>query len=229
LGILRRVLDPQYLQAANAVTAPQEVAILRPGADALHTRMPMWPAGRDVRDAMFLYDQQTYLPPLLQRQDRMSMAAGVEARVVFLDHALAEWANGLPAGVKVPGGARKQLLKDVAAQWIPAGIRERRKVGFTLPLGAWLRERDVLGKRVERLRDPAAFVRTLVVPRELDVVLAEHARGEVDHADVIWSLLALETWADVFLRNRPSPHALPGARTGRVPAVGARGASTSAS
>lgn len=128
------------------------------------------------------------------------MAAGVEARVVFLDHALAEWTNSLSWQSKLAGGGPKPLLKRIAERWIPKNIVERRKVGFTIPLGAWLRSRTVLGRRLDSIREGDAFVRSVCDPTEIDRLVSEHASADADHADILWSLIALECWADVCLK-----------------------------
>jgi asparagine synthase (glutamine-hydrolysing) len=211
LRALRRVLDPGFLQISNAVTRPSIVASLGVDGDPLRTRRSRWHGERGDLDALFIYDQLAYLPPLLQRQDRMSMAAGVEARVVFLDHELVEWTNALPASVKLPGGERKGLLKRIAERWVRRDVIARRKVGFTLPLGAWLRPGGALAHRLDPLRESGGFVRSRLDPRRLDSILDEHARGSADHADLLWSFIALEAWAGQFLVPKLSFTALPGA------------------
>jgi len=212
LGVLRRVLDPEYLLGASALVPAAAWSPLLPDGDGLAARRALWPADRSPVDALFIYDQRSYLPPLLQRQDRMSMAAGVEARVVFLDDQLAAWANALPASVKLPEGERKGLLKRIARSWLPSEIIDRKKVGFTLPLAQWLRPGGALAGRLAALREPDAFVRSIVRSDALDRVLGEHARGTADHADLLWTLLALEVWASAFLgAGGPRPRELPGA------------------
>ena len=101
LAVLRKVLDPAYPLLANAVLDREMVERLHGGTRQLvEARRAFWPSEFAPTDALFRYDQLVYLPPLLQRQVRMSMAAGVEARVVFLDHALAETVNAIPAAAK---------------------------------------------------------------------------------------------------------------------------------
>lgn len=215
--VLRRVLDPDYLLTASRVSGPETVGGLSRAGDALpDARRRLWPVGsRPGVDGLFVYDQRTYLPPLLQRQDRMSMAAGLEARVPFLDHHLVEWANALTAEAKVPGGRRKHLLKAMASPWLPEQIVERGKVGFGLPLRHWLRPGGLLGDRVERLREPDAFVRQVVRAEALDARLDGRRERSAAEADVLWTLIALETWASTFLGQRTEEVVLPGAHTGR--------------
>jgi len=127
-----------------------------------------------------------------------------------------EWANRIPANTKIPGGRRKDLLKGIAERWVPREILERPKVGFTLPLGRWLRTGGVLASRLESLRESGAFVRSHLDPVILDDLLKEHADGAADHADLLWSLLALEVWAQQFLVPGARHAPLPGALTGRA-------------
>jgi len=215
--ILRKVLHPDYLLAANATFPPAQVRRFGvAGADPLAFRRELWPASNSGWEGLFVYDQRTYLPPLLQRQDRMSMAAGLEAREPFLDHVLVEWANALPASAKIPGGRRKHLLKEIAAPNLPADIIHRRKVGFAMPIGEWLRRGGALAGRVANLTADGAFVRQFLDRSALGRLITEHDSRAADHTDILWSLLALESWADTFLRGAVRETILPGVATGRA-------------
>lgn len=220
---LGRVLGPDYLRSSNAISNA-DIQQLLPGAaiDPAADRMLRWPESRDGAGGLFLYDQRTYLLPLLQRQDRMSMAAGLEARVPFLDHHLVEWANALPAEVKTPHGRRKQLLKDIAGHWLSDSTISRRKVGFAMPLGAWLREAGALAHLLDPIRAPEARVREFLGASAIDRLISEHDAGAADHADLLWMLLSLEHWARVFLAGETvHEYVLPGADGGRQPCAAA--------
>lgn len=218
LATLKKVMREDYLVASNNFTDGALVRALAGASragDYLGDRRAFWPEGGAGAEGMFVYDQQTYLPPLLQRQDRMSMAAGLEAREPFLDHHLAEWANSLGAGVKLAGGVRKALLKAVAARWLPADIIHRRKVGFEMPLGEWLRAGGALAHRVGALREPGSFVAGVTERATVARLIDEHDARRADHADTLWTLVALDTWARVFLGTEVRGERLPGAATGR--------------
>jgi asparagine synthase (glutamine-hydrolysing) len=217
-AIVRKVLHPDYLLAAGATSEPSAIRRIGVrGADPLAGRRSLWPASASSGvDGMFVFDQRTYLPPLLQRQDRMSMAAGLEARVPFLDHLLAEWANALPARAKLVGGRRKHLLKAMAALWLPQGIIHRPKVGFAMPIGEWLRAGGLLAPRVAALRADGAFVGRFLRRQVLDQFISEHDARFADHTDLLWSLIALESWAATFLGGSVREAILPGVATGRV-------------
>jgi asparagine synthase (glutamine-hydrolysing) len=81
---------------------------------------------------------------------------------------------------------------------LPAGILERRKMGFGLPIASWFRGelsdyvRDVLDGRRTRQRG-------LVDPRAVSALLDEHQGGGRDRSSQIWALLALEEWARRWL------------------------------
>jgi asparagine synthase (glutamine-hydrolysing) len=89
-------------------------------------------------DKMTHFDFKCLLPALLQVEDRMSMAHGLESRVPLLDHPLVEFAATVPANIKFNGGNMKQLLKQVFSPEIPKEILNRRdKMGFPVPLKEW--------------------------------------------------------------------------------------------
>jgi asparagine synthase (glutamine-hydrolysing) len=223
LATLARVLHPDYLSLSNALTPPSVVSRLL----ASDISLPESRAALlvdDSADQLFVYDQQSYLLPLLQRQDRMSMAAGLEARVPFLDHALVEWANGLDLETKLPGGRRKELLKQMAGSSLPDSIIRRKKVGFAMPLGEWLRAEGTLGHRVKRVLERDSIVRQIADVRIVERLVREHDTRQADHTDLLWSLVALDTWAGAFLGSDVHEERLPGADTGRdVVAVAEQG------
>ena len=94
------------------------------------------------------FDFKTLLPALLQVEDRMSMAHGVESRVPLLDHRLVELAATIPADIKFQNGELKHLLKVAFGDHLPAAIRERKdKMGFPVPLQEWMTKRGT-GARI---------------------------------------------------------------------------------
>src|SRR4029079_2583483 len=176
LSTLKKVLHKDYLTTANSFSYTPLVKQLVSDGDALSPARRKFLTTQNGTSAnhLFTYDQQTYLLPLLQRQDRMSMAAGLEAREPFLDHHLAEWANSLSAEVKLAGGVRKSLLKNIALKWLPSEIVNWRKVGFEMPLGEWLRPGGVLAHRVQLLRDADSFAASMTNRNAIEQLINEH-------------------------------------------------------
>lgn len=151
--------------------------------------------------AMLLADLRGWLPDnLLERGDRMSMATSLELRPPFLDHRLVELAFRLPSNVKVRHGETKWVIKQVARRHLPAGIVDRRKVGFHVPLDIWFR--TSLRETVrEKLTTPDSFVANTLDPSMVQQLLDRHDSGAYNEDIRIWTLLSLEVWHETFFRS----------------------------
>ncbi len=91
-------------------------------------------------DKMTHFDFKTLLPALLQVEDRVSMAHGLESRVPLLDHELVELAATIPADVKFKDGNMKHVYKRATRSMVPDSIADRTdKMGFPVPLQEWMR------------------------------------------------------------------------------------------
>jgi asparagine synthase (glutamine-hydrolysing) len=185
-----------------------ESALLRRGgADAVAHRP-------GVLALTLWYDQQTYLQGLLQRLDRMTMAAGLEGRVPFLDHRVVELAALAPPELKVHGRQTKILLKRVAARHLPAAITQRRKAGFSVPFSSWMRAGGPLADHLSLLVEPNAASRGLFDSGVLRRLVEEHRTGSRDHGHVLWGLVNLELWQRVWKDAASTLAApVPGARS----------------
>ena len=115
-------------------------------------------------DSMTHFDFKTLLPALLQVEDRVSMAHGLESRVPLLDHPLVELAATMPADVKFRDGHLKHVLKTAFGQVLPDAVRNRRdKMGFPVPLQEWIgRSGPVRDFVVDSLSSEAARGRQVV-------------------------------------------------------------------
>ena len=91
---------------------------------------------------MLYVDTRTSLPDnLLLCEDKMAMAASVEARVPFLDLKFMELAERVPGRLKVRRGQRKYIHRRVCAAWVPPAVLRRPKMGFDNSVDLWLRQR----------------------------------------------------------------------------------------
>lgn len=98
-------------------------------------------------DRMLHFDLKVLLPHLLQVEDRMSMAHGLEARVPLLYKDLVEFVATIPNNIKFKEGKLKSFFIDVAGKYLTEDIKNRKnKMGFPFPLNEWFREEKRLGK-----------------------------------------------------------------------------------
>jgi asparagine synthase (glutamine-hydrolysing) len=140
------------------------------------------------------FDQTSWLPDnLLERGDRMTMAASIESRVPFLDHELAGFVSTLPDSCRVNGLKTKWILRQAGRALIPRQILERKKVGFRVPVNEWFRGplKDYL---LDHLRGRESKTRGYYDPQVLDRMLDDHIDGRQNHEKLLWALLNLEIW-----------------------------------
>lgn len=154
-------------------------------------------SGQDLAHILRANQSSYLVDDLLVKADRCSMAASLEARAPFLDHELAEFAATIPLNLKLKGRTTKHILKEAARGLLPDDIIDRRKHGFGVPLGAWLRRdmspvRDLLLSETARQR---GLFDHMVITRLID----EHTAGQRDHNRQLWTLLTLESWYRQFI------------------------------
>ena len=151
---------------------------------------------RSLLDQLLAADLKTYLHELLMKQDQMSMAASIESRVPFLDHKLVEFVSGLPERMKLRGLTTKYILRRSMRDRLPKEILTRKKMGFPVPVGSWLRGpfRHVLDEYVLGSR---ARARAIFDSRFVESLVARHLAGE-DHAERLWMLINFEVWQRRF-------------------------------
>jgi asparagine synthase (glutamine-hydrolysing) len=166
---------------------------------------------------MSLVDMSYYLPNILTKVDRASMAVSLEARVPLLHLPLVEFALSLPGAMKVRGGVTKRIFRRVIRGLVPDVVLRHPKRGFTVPLGAWLR-----GPLQPSLRDLDGLADDF--PGVFDMARIarlgrEHVAGRRDHSAMLWRLLVLRRWSRHLRAGdlaRPVPRVDSGALLGRV-------------
>lgn len=189
----------------NAVNRPDEVGALLAGSvprslpyrERVHEKCS---EAETLLSAVSLQDQHTYLVSILNRQDKMSMGASVEARVPFLDYRLVEFANSLPDRVRARGISGKTLVKKVAERYLPREVVHRRKSGFGVPLARWFRENNGLGQLTRDVLDDHRkdeFLDIAHVAR----LFNQHQKGEADHAEILWTALNFLLWKKRFMTH----------------------------
>jgi len=140
---------------------------------------------------------KTYLHELLMKQDQMSMAASIESRVPFLDHKLVEFATGLPERMKLRGITTKYILREAMRNKLPKEILSRKKMGFPVPVGKWLRGpfRHLVD---EYILSDRARERSILRHDYIRGLVKRHNAGE-NHSERLWSLINFEIWQRQFI------------------------------
>jgi asparagine synthase (glutamine-hydrolysing) len=136
----------------------------------------------------------TYLPEdLLVKVDRASMAVSLEARAPFLDHVLLQFVARIPTSLKLKGSSSKYIFKKAMRGILPDEIIDRKKHGFGVPVGAWMRG-DLAGFVTETLSGPKAERRGIFNSDAIREMLSTHESGKADLGQALWTLLTFELW-----------------------------------
>ena len=150
--------------------------------------------GESYLDRMTHFDFKALLPALLQVEDRVSMAHGLESRLPYLDHPVVELAARMPPTVKFAGGRMKRVLHAALGHVVPRSIAERQdKMGFPTPFVDWAR-----GPANEFVTDVMTSGRAL--DREFidNAAVLARLQGASAYDRDFWGFFSLELWHQQF-------------------------------
>lgn len=142
-------------------------------------------------------DLNTYLPEdILVKVDRAAGAVGLEVRSPLLDHRLFELSMNADPSWLVDSRGGKAPLRTLYAHRLPQRVFARRKMGFGVPMGSWLRGVDEAASA--RLGRPAVCFDDLIDRRKVTRMLTVHRRGLGDQSSQLWQLLVLHAWCECW-------------------------------
>ncbi len=150
---------------------------------------------------MMAVDYQTYLlDDILQKVDRAGMTVSLEGREPFLDQRVIEWAAQLPLEYKYNKGNKKFILKEIVHKYIPKEMMDRPKMGFGIPISAWL-QKD-LKQFVDRYFD-SEFVKKQDIFNDevIQKIKRSFYDGKFERAEKIWYILMFQMWYDKWMNN----------------------------
>jgi asparagine synthase (glutamine-hydrolysing) len=137
-----------------------------------------------LEDRLCQFYVELYLQnDILTKVDRASMRVGLEVRAPFLDNDVVDLIRQIPARLKFADGAGKVILREAMASSLPAGILDRPKKGFGMPVGKWFRDR-VLEPGETLWGHPAAAQR----------IYDRHLQDRADERGFLWSQFVVNRW-----------------------------------
>ena len=152
---------------------------------------------------MLFLQYRHWLPDdILTKFDKMTMANSIEGRVPFLDHRFVRYMNGLPDTARMRGRRNKALLRDYLDRVLPGGVSARPKKAFYVPLEAYV-EDGPLKELIDQCLSEDSVRRRGWFRWEAVRELRALNGGDFMWAKQLFSLLALELWARIYLDREP--------------------------
>jgi asparagine synthase (glutamine-hydrolysing) len=195
-----------YHNAAKCLNSSFSLLDLRNDADSrfrlgvLGEAEALYP-GDYTRQAMY-YDQHTYLVSLLERNDRMTMAASIECRLPFLDYRLVEGIAALPSRWLFRGRKGKFLLRETVGRRLPAPLLRHKKWGFGVPWDRYLREKRAFRDLVGSLPSLPPLNATPFDTGSLRVLVDRFLEGKHPDNEVVFHLLMLVLWHEEMCQRQ---------------------------
>lgn len=151
-------------------------------------------------DRMMFLDLMTYLPDdILTKVDRASMRVSLEVRVPILDHRIVEFSKRLPLSLKMRKRENKWILRQVLYKYVPSKLIERAKMGFAIPLDAWLRDYP-LRDWVEDLLDEKKIREDgFLNPEFVRKLWQEYLNGRHGCQSLLWNVLMFQAWKEKWI------------------------------
>ena len=180
------LFDPDLLAALHPGESPRRRNVVAETYERLSHN-------RDRVQAALATDRETYLPgDLLTKLDRASMLHALEVRSPFMDHELVRMAAGFSTAELLKGGP-KRMLREAFAADLPDFVFRRKKMGFALPIGQWLRQ-SLRPMMEDLLGAGNSFASGHFQTKVWREMIDKHCGGRVDHSQRLYALLMLELW-----------------------------------
>lgn len=203
----RRDLRANYTMLRTLWSAEERANLYTPefAARTSHLTLPPEPPADRDSGAPFLdrllklqYDEWLQDWALI-RQDKNTMAHGLEIRLPFLDHHLIELAFQMPAHLKATLRADKIIERRLAAKKLPPAVHQRPKNPFFLPMEYFYRNPKIRELIDQTLNEDAVRKRGYFQPRRVKALVDGMQAGEFIGLKQVMSLVILELWHQIFI------------------------------
>lgn len=133
---------------------------------------------------------------ILMKVDKMSMATSLEVRVPFLDHQLIEFSARIPSHLKLRGFTTKAIFREAIRDFLPPGIVNRGKQGYSFPSKNWLRKQ--LKDYMVELLNSSSLIKENLNLEYVRTLIKEHLARTHNHNHTLWALINLAVWYNKF-------------------------------
>lgn len=193
--ILRsRTPDEMYQILVSHTDVPTQYVMAAAEPQTILSDESQWARLEEFVERMMYLDLVSYLPDdILVKVDRASMGVSLESRIPLLDHRVVEFAWQVPLSMKIRDGQGKWLLRQVLYKYVPKELIDRPKMGFGIPIDAWLRGplrewcEELLSEN--RLRQEGFFH-----PHTVRQKWQEHLSGKKNWQYLLWNILMFQAW-----------------------------------
>ncbi|HEU0098279.1 MAG TPA: asparagine synthase (glutamine-hydrolyzing) [Allosphingosinicella sp.] len=196
LGLASGSADELYQGLVSSWRDPGEIVIGGAEPATLGSETLDRLDGLGICERMMALDMLTYLPDdILAKVDRAAMSVSLETRVPLLDHRVVEFAWRLPLDLKLRGGETKWVLRQLLYRHVPRTLIERPKMGFGIPIDAWLRG-PLKGWAEELISERRLAGEGYFRPGPIRAAWDAHQSGRANRQYQIWAILMFQSWLE---------------------------------
>lgn len=150
----------------------------------------------DLDRLMYIDMKFTITDNDIRKVSGMAGKAGIHVAYPFLDHALVDFAATIPSDLRVKGKTLRYIFKEAFKDFLPHDVIVKKKHGFGLPIGVWIRTKKNIADFVgDALLTSHCTIRPFFRDGFIEELFRIHREtGAAFYGDIIWNLLILELW-----------------------------------
>ena len=161
-------------------------------------------ATNDLNRSLYLDMKMTLADNDLRKVVGTADSLGIRVRFPLLDYHLAELTGRIPASLKLRGFELRYIFKRAMEDVLPKRVLFKKKHGFGVPIGSWLRSDHAMNAlMLDLFSDPNLVLRDYFLPEFFDQLIEQHAAADSPtfHGQILWRLMVFELWRRQALRQ----------------------------